>query len=149
MADGILAVLGDKTEIGVQAAAAQRQDRLRHEGQDDAVIERHFPRQQAEQEDVVDRPQRLVIGQRELELRGVIFRGETVNAKARGTCRFPDGISELQRVGEASRAVNIGTWRVIGNQLSILVMNKGIGLQFQTDLGREAQFLPVADGPLQ
>jgi len=69
IAEDVLAVPIVEAEIHMQPAAALVQERLRHEGEDDAVVERHFPRQHPEQEDVIDRLHRLVIGQGELELR--------------------------------------------------------------------------------
>ena len=78
----------------MQARAALFQDRFGQEGQQDAMLERHFARHLAEQDHLVDGLDRRVEGQGEFVLRGVIFGGDEFEAEARLFGPLPDRIGE-------------------------------------------------------
>jgi hypothetical protein len=124
-------------------------DRLRHEGQDDAVFQRDLARHQPEQHDVVDRLHRIVEGQRVFELRRVVLRRDHLDRKAQLVGHFPDPVVEPQRIGEGAGAVDHAARAVIGHQAAVLVGDQRIGFQFDADLRRQPLFLPVGDGPFQ
>ena len=113
------------------------------------MLQRDLARQQAEQEGLVHRLHRIVMGEGEFELRGIIFGGDAVQLQPRRGGFIPDGIGEADRIGEPAGGVDIGARGLIGDELARLVALEGIGLELQPDLGRVAECLPFPHRALQ
>ena len=133
----------------MHAGPALGQDGFGQEGQDDAVVKGDLARHLAEENDVIDMFNGCVEVQGEFILRGVIFVGDQVQRQADFLRLVPDRIGKAARVGKVAGAIHHTAGGVIGHDGAIFVSDKGIGLKFDADLGRQAQRAPSGNGAFQ